>query len=107
MFYNRKSHIGICDDPRYGGEWEGKEVIVRPLPMGQEIYDAMREHPDKDGERRSIEHSRQGDPGTDNHKRMHTDCNNMQRRVVQESMDFRHKRRLRHMFQIMRYKAQR
>ena len=57
--------------PRYGCEWEGKQVIICPLPMGQEIDDAMGEHADKEGHRRFIEHSGQGRQGTDNDKRMH------------------------------------
>jgi hypothetical protein len=81
-------------------------MIIYPLSMGQEIDDAMSEHTDEEGERRSIEHSGQGEAGTDNHKRMHSNCHGMQRRVVQKSMNFRHKRGLRHMFQIMRHKAQ-
>jgi len=36
--------------------------------MGQEIDNAMGEHPDKERERRSVEHSGQGKQGTDNHK---------------------------------------
>ena len=61
MLHHRKSHIGIRDDPPYGCEREGKEVIICPLPMGQEIDDAMGEHPDKEGHRRFIEHSGQGE----------------------------------------------
>jgi len=75
--------------------------------MGQEIDNTMGEHPDKEGERRVVEYSRQGEAGTHNDKRMHSDRYGMQRRVVQERMDVRHKRGLRHMFQIMRHKAQR
>ena len=107
MLHYRKSHISIRDYAPYGGEWEGKQVIIRPLPMGQEIDDAMGEHPDKERERRFIEYIRQGEEGTDNRKRMHTDCYGMQHRVVQERMECLHKRKLRQDGSIVRHKAQR
>src|SRR5437879_12169494 len=68
MLHHRKSHIGIRDYAPYGGEWEGEQVIICPLPMGQEINDAMGEHADKERECRSVEHSRQGEAWTDHHK---------------------------------------
>ena len=68
MLHQRKPHLSIREQPRYGCERDGKEVIIRLLPMGQEIDDAMDEHPDKEGHRRFVEHSRQGKQGTDNHK---------------------------------------
>ena len=74
--------------------------------MRQEIDDAMGEHADKEGERRPVEHSGQGKKGTHNDKRMHGNRHGMQRRVVQERMEVHNKQRLRHIFQIMRYKAQ-
>jgi hypothetical protein len=54
-----------------------------------------------------IEQRRQGEAGTDNHKRMHSHCYSMQRRVVQEHMEFRSHGRVRKIFQIMGHKAQR
>ena len=107
MLHHRKSHIGIRDYAPYGCEWEGKEMIICPLLMSQKIHNAMSEHSDKEGQRRFVEHSGQGETGTHNDKRMHSNCNGMQGRVVQERMDVRHKRGLRHMFHIMRHKAQR
>ena len=74
--------------------------------MGQEIDDAMSEHADKEGHRRFIEYSRQGEAGTDHHKRMQGNCHGMQRRVVQERMECLYKRRLRHDGSIVPYKAQ-
>ena len=106
MLHHRKPHIGIRDYAPYGGEWEGKQVIICPLPMRQEIHDAMSEHADKEGEGGFIEHTRQGEAWTHNHKRMHSNRHGMQSRVVQERMDVRHKRGLHHLFQIMRHKAQ-
>ncbi len=106
MLHNRKSHIGIRDDALYGCEWERKQVIICPLSMRQEIDDAMGEHTNKERHCRFIEYSGQGEAGTHNDKRMHGNRYGMQRRVVQKRMDIRHKGRLRHVFQIMGYKAQ-
>jgi len=57
MLRYRKAHIGIRDYPFYGGEGDGKKVIICPLPMRQKISDAMGQHADKEGEDRSVEHS--------------------------------------------------
>ena len=57
MLRYRKAHIGIRDYPFYGGEWDGKKVIIYPLPVRQKISDAMSKHADKEGEGRSVEHS--------------------------------------------------
>ena len=65
MLHNGKSHVGIGEQPRYGCKRDGKEVIICPLPMRQEIDDAMGEHPDKERERRSVEYSGQGEAWTD------------------------------------------
>jgi hypothetical protein len=43
MLHYRKAHISIRDYAPDGCEWERKQVIVRPLPMRQEIHDAMGE----------------------------------------------------------------
>ena len=55
MLHKGKSDIGIGEYPADGCEWEGKQVVIRPLPMGQEIGDTMSEHSDKEWQRRSIE----------------------------------------------------
>jgi len=81
-------------------------VIICPLPMGQEIDNAMGEHADKKGHRRFIEHSGQGEQGTHNHKRMQSNRDGMQSRVVQKMMECLGKRRLRHDSSIVRPKAQ-
>jgi hypothetical protein len=75
--------------------------------MGQEIDNTMGEHADEEGQRRFIEHSGQGEAGTDYHKRMHGNCYSMQRRMVQEYMERLHKRGLRHDGSIVCHKAQR
>ena len=106
MLRHRKFHIGIRDYAPYRCEWDWKEMIICPLPMGQEIDDTMSEHADKEGQRRFIEHSRQGEEGTDKDKRMQSNGYGMQFRVVQKRMDVRHKGGLCHIFQIMRHKAQ-
>ena len=95
MLHQRKSHISIRDYATYGGKREGKEVIIGPLPMRQKIHNAMGKHADKEGERKSVEYSGQGKQGTDNHKRMHRNRYGMQRRVVQEYMEFRSRGRVR------------
>ena len=59
-------------------------MIVCPLPMGQEIDNAMGEHTDEEGERRSVEHSGQGEAGSNTDKRMHSNRHGMQSRMVQE-----------------------
>src|SRR5262245_301672 len=41
MLHRRKSHIGIRDYAPFRGEWEGKQMIIGPLSMRQEINDAM------------------------------------------------------------------
>jgi hypothetical protein len=46
MLHNGKSHIGIRDYAPDRGEWEGKQVVICPLPMRQEINDAMSKHSD-------------------------------------------------------------
>jgi hypothetical protein len=74
--------------------------------MGQEINDAMGEHPDKEGQRRFIEYSRQGEAWTHNDKRMHGNRYSMQYRVVQERMEFRSHGRVRQIFQRVCHKAQ-
>jgi hypothetical protein len=74
--------------------------------MGQEIHDAMGEHPDKEGHRWFVEHSGQGEAGTHNDKRMHGNRRGMQRRVMQEDMERLYTRRLRHDGSIVRHKAQ-
>jgi hypothetical protein len=74
--------------------------------MGQEIDNTMGEHADKEGHRRFIEYSGQGEAGTHNDERMHGNCHGMQRRVVQEHMECLDKRRLRHDGSIVRHKAQ-
>jgi hypothetical protein len=61
MLYQRKSHIGIRDYAPYGCKWEGKEVVICPLPMRQKIHNAMGKHADKKGECRSIQQERQGE----------------------------------------------
>ena len=53
MFHYRKSHVGIGDYAPDGCEWKGKQVIICPLPMGQEIDNTMSEHADKEGHRQS------------------------------------------------------
>jgi hypothetical protein len=78
MLRHHKFHIGIRDYAPYGCEWEGEEVIIRPLPMGQEIDNTMSEHADKEGERWFIEYRGQGEAGTHNDKRMHSNCCGMQ-----------------------------
>jgi hypothetical protein len=98
MLHNRKPHICIRDYAPYGCEWDWKEMIICPLPMGQEIDDTMSEHANKERERRSVEYSGQGEAGTHNDKRMHGNCHGMQRRVVQESMEFRSHGRVREIF---------
>jgi hypothetical protein len=78
VLHNRKSHVSIRDYAPYGGEWEGEQVIVCPLPMRQEIHDAMGEHADKKGHRRFIEHSdraRQGSTMTNECIATVTVCN--------------------------------
>jgi hypothetical protein len=52
-------------------------------------------------------HTRQGEAWTYNDKRMQADYHGMQHRVVQKIMECRSHGRVRHMFQIMRHKAQR
>ena len=81
-------------------------MIICPLPMRQKIHDAMSEHADEEGKRCFVEHSRQGEAGTNNDKRMHGDRDGMQCRVVQERMEFRSHGRVRHVFQRVRYKTQ-
>jgi hypothetical protein len=105
MLHDGKSHIGIRDYAPYGCERDGKKVIICPLPMRQKIRDAMSEHADEERERRSVEHSGQGEAGTHNNKRMHGNRYGMQRRVVQEGMENLHKRRLRYDGSIVRHKA--
>jgi hypothetical protein len=73
--------------------------------MRQKIHDAMGEHADKEGHRQFVEHSGQGEEWTYKDKRMHADCNGMQRRVVQERMEFRSHGRVRQVFQRVRHKA--
>jgi hypothetical protein len=75
--------------------------------MRQEIHDAMNEHADEEGEYRSIEYSGQGKQGTHNGKRMHSNRHGMQRRVVQERMEYLYTSRLCHDGSIVRHKAQR
>jgi len=106
MLHDSESNIGIRNYAPDGCEWEGKEVVICPLPMGQEIDDAMSEHPDKEGHRRSIEYSRQGEAWTYNDKRMQSNRYGMQRRVVQERMECLDKRRPHHDGSIVRHKAQ-
>ena len=106
MLHYRQPHIGIRNYAPDGGEWEGKKVVICPLPMRQEIDDAMSEHADKEREHRSIEHSKQDEEGTNNHKRMHGDRDGMQHRVVQERMEFRSHGRVREIFQSVCHKAQ-
>ncbi len=81
-------------------------MIICPLPMRQKIHDAMGEHPNEEGHRRFVEYSGQGEAGTDDDKRMQADRYGMQWRVVQERMECRSHGRLRHVFHIMRNKAQ-
>src|SRR5215510_15250553 len=69
MLHDGKAHISIQDYAPYRCEWDWKHVIICPLPMGQEIDDAMGEHPNKEGQHRFVEHSRQGKAGTDEDKR--------------------------------------
>jgi len=107
MLHNRKSHVSIRDYAPYGGAWEGEQVIICPLPMRQEIHDAMGEHADKKGHRRFIEHSGQGEEGPYYGKRMHSNRHGMQRGVVQERMECLYTRRLHHDGSIVRHKAQR
>ena len=106
MFHHCKAHIGIRDYAPYGCEWDGKNVIICPLPMGQEIDDTMSEHADKEGQCWFIEDSGQDEAGTHHDKRMHSNCHGMQCRVVQECMKFRSHNRVRKILQIMRHKAQ-
>jgi hypothetical protein len=75
--------------------------------MRQEIDNTMGEHPDKEGHCRFIEHSGQGEAWTHNDKRMQSNRYGMQRRVVQEYMEFRSHGRVRQVFQRVRHKAQR
>jgi hypothetical protein len=74
--------------------------------MRQEVNDTMGEHTDKQGHHRFVEHRGQGEAGTDNDKRMQTDGYSMQRRMMQECMEFRSHGRVRQVFQVMRNKAQ-
>ena len=104
MLHHRKAHIGIREQPRYGCERDRKKVIICPLPMSQEIHDAMGEHADKERECRSIEHSRQGEAGTHKDKRMQTYRHGMQCRMMQERMECRSHGRVRQVFQVMRTK---
>jgi hypothetical protein len=106
MLHDGKPYIGIRNYAPDRGEWDRKEVIICPLPMGEEIDNAMGKHPDKERERRSIEYSGQGEAWTHNDKRMHSNRPGMQRRVVQEHMECLYKRRLRHDGSIVRHKAQ-
>jgi len=79
MLHHRKSYIGIRDEASYRRDWEGKEVVIRPLPMRQEINEAMGEHPDKERQCWFVEHSGQGETGADNDQRMHSNRHSMQR----------------------------
>jgi hypothetical protein len=81
-------------------------MIICPLLMSQKIHDAMGKHADQKGQSRFIEHSGQGEQGTNNHKRMHGDRDGMQHRVVQERMEFRSHGRVREIFQSVCHKAQ-
>jgi len=65
MFHQGKPHIGIRDYAPHGGEWEGKQVIICPLPLREEIDDARGEHTDKEGHRQFVAHSGQGEAETD------------------------------------------
>src|SRR4030095_10985051 len=105
MLYQRKSHIGIRDYAPYGCKWEGKEVVICPLPMRQKIHNAMGKHADKKGECRSIQQERQGEEWSHDDKRMQGNRYGMQRRVVQENMECRSHGRVRQVFQIVRHKA--
>ena len=98
MLHDGKAHIGIRDYSPEGCEWDGKHVIICPLLMSQEIDDAMSEHADKERERRSVEYSGHGEAGTHHDKRMHSNRYGMQRRVVQERMEYRSHGRVRQAF---------
>ena len=65
----------------------------------------MGEHADKEGQHWFVEHSRQGEAGTDDDKRMHGNRYSMQYRVVQERMEFRSHGRVRQVVQRMRHKT--
>ncbi len=95
----------LRDYPFYGGERDGKQVVICPLPMRQKISDAMGQHADKQGHRRFIEYSGQDEAWPHHDKRMHSNRHGMQCRVVQKSVECLDTRRLRHDGSIMRHKA--
>ena len=68
MLHHCKAHIGIRDYVPYRCEWDWKEKILCPLPMGQEINNTMGEHANKEREGRFVEDSGQGEQGPHNDK---------------------------------------